>query len=251
MDLLPRKPPEYQMSFRRDLFPPKSLLDVNFSRPNTTYNGPKAVRDSTELISALEGYLKPESRVLDLGCGPRDQAKVFEFLDCKYVGTDFTSAEADVKADAHCLPFVSGSFDVVFSYAVLEHLHNPFVAALEIRRVLKPGGVFCGTVSQGEPFHDSFFHHTAWGVASLGAHTGFSVERLWPSVDTLFALSRMGRYPVPIRMMIRMIDAIHRATPFLAPRKFFSWSKAEKQQDELFRAGSVCFLMMKGSDAPL
>ena len=64
-------------------------------------------------------------QVLDLGCGPRDQAKIFDYLRCEYVGIDFTSTEADIKADAHCLPFVSESLDVVFSYAVLEHLHKP------------------------------------------------------------------------------------------------------------------------------
>jgi len=250
IDLLPQQPRDYQVRFRRDLSPPKSIMDVNTSRPQQSYNGPKAARDSTELISSLQHYLRAGSNVLDLGCGQRDQAKVFEYLQCNYVGIDLTSKEADIAADAHCLPFASNSFDVVFSYAVLQHLHNPFVAALEIGRVLRPGGVFCGTVSQGEPFQASFFHHTAWGVASLAAHTGFAIERLWPSVDTLRALSRMGRYPFPIRMAFLVIDATQRGLPILAPRKFFSWSKKEKQWDELFRAGSICFLMTKRPDIP-
>jgi ubiquinone/menaquinone biosynthesis C-methylase UbiE len=37
------------------------------------------------------------------------------------------------------LPFRDGSFDAVFSMAVLEHVRDPFRCAREITRVLKAG----------------------------------------------------------------------------------------------------------------
>ena len=80
---------------------------------------------------------------------------------------DYAHSEADLLADAHAIPFADDSFDCIFSYAVLEHLHNPFVALSEVARVLRPGGWFIGTVSQGEPFHSSYFHHTPWALLSL------------------------------------------------------------------------------------
>lgn len=46
---------------------------------------------------------------------------------------------APVTADA--LPFPDGSFDLVYSVAVLEHVPKPAETVAEIRRVLRPGGL--------------------------------------------------------------------------------------------------------------
>ena len=145
------------------------------------------------LFSAAEPWLSRGARLLDLGCGPRDQATPAGYFGLDYVGIDFDSANADIHADAHAIPFQNESFDAVVSYAVVEHLYNPFVAVAEVARVLRSGGIFFGAVC-GEPFHDSYFHHTAFGVMSVMREAGFHVTRLWPSYDTLQALAGMGRY---------------------------------------------------------
>jgi len=221
------------------------LESMDISIPTITYDGPLASRDSSELISAIAGYLKPQSKVLDLGCGPRDQAIVFKHLECQYVGIDYSNPKADMLADAHALPFQSTIFDCVFSYAVLEHLHNPFIAINEIARVIKDGGVYVGTVSQGEPFHDSYFHHTAWGLISLiQSHPELELKRIWTSDDTLGSLSRMGKYPRAIKSLISIVDKIHTAFPFLAPRKM-TWSNKDKMLDSIYRSGSICFVVQK------
>jgi SAM-dependent methyltransferase len=223
----------------------QAVLDqLDVRRPQITYKGPVALRDSSELLSALLPYLSPSSRILDLGCGPRDQAVPFEHLGYSYVAIDNATAAADVLADAHAIPFRADTFDCVFSYAVLEHLHSPFLALQEIRRVLRPGGVFCGTVSQGEPFHSSFFHHTVWGLISLAASSEMAILRLWPSYDTLLSLAKMGRYPRLVKAAIRVIHALHTRAPFLAPRRL-RWPLREKQLDELYRAASLCFLLQR------
>jgi len=46
-----------------------------------------------------------------------------------------------LEADAHCLPFNS-SFDVVISFETIEHLTDAPRFLSEVRRVLRPGGVF-------------------------------------------------------------------------------------------------------------
>jgi SAM-dependent methyltransferase len=46
------------------------------------------------------------------------------------------------KMDAEAMSFPNNSFDVVFSRAVFEHLASPANVLKEVRRVLRPGGVF-------------------------------------------------------------------------------------------------------------
>ena len=190
------------------------LRDVLVERPKVTYDGPRAERDSSELFSAAARWLQPGARLLDLGCGPRDQAAPAAHYGASYVGIDYSSERADLLADGHAIPFRDGTFDVVLSYAVLEHLYHPFVAVQEVARVLRPGGVFVGTVSQGEPFHDSYFHHTAWGLLTVLRPAGMRALRLWSSHDTLHALATMGRYPRVLRLAIEAAPShLRRAFP--------------------------------------
>lgn len=162
------------------------LRRINITRPDIEYKGPQEGRDSRELMTEIMRHIKSRGIVLDLGCGPRDQYQSVSYLGHQYIGIDFSGDFADILADAHSLPFVDQSFDCVLSYAVLEHLHNPFIAISEIARVLKFGGIFVGTVSQGEPFHASYFHHTPWGILSLVSTTNsLKINRLWASMDTL------------------------------------------------------------------
>jgi ubiquinone/menaquinone biosynthesis C-methylase UbiE len=44
-------------------------------------------------------------------------------------------------ASVYGLPYADGTFDAAFACAVLQHLADPVAALMEIRRVLKPGGV--------------------------------------------------------------------------------------------------------------
>jgi ubiquinone/menaquinone biosynthesis C-methylase UbiE len=210
-----------------------------------TYAGPPALRDSAELFSAVEQDLKAGARLLDLGCGPRDQYVAADHYGLRYVGVDQQSAAADILADAHALPFQAGMFEAVLAYAVFEHLYNPFLAGAEVARVLSPGGVFFGAVSQGEPYHDSFFHHTALGLLTVLKASGLEPVRLWFSYDTLHALAVMGRYATAVRWLIEGVHRIHATLPFLAPRKHFRWSESEKQVDALHRAASICFVARK------
>lgn len=247
VDLRPR--PEMSFSAplkgRLDTDFPSLLEGIETSRPPERYEGPVALRDSRELLSEIISRVLEPGAVLDLGCGPRDQAAPIEYLGHHYVGIDYSNLEADFLADAHAIPFRSQTFDCVLSYAVLEHLHTPALALREIERVLKPGGVLVGTVSQGEPFHSSFFHMTAWGVLALAKQAGtFEVLRCWPSHDTLRALATMGRYPRVIKRLIAAVDRLHRSLPLLAPRRL-RWSDKEKQLDELYRAASICYVMKK------
>ncbi len=76
----------------------------------------------------------------------------------------------DVVGDVHRLPFRDGSVDFVLAGAVFEHLHQPFDAAGEIYRVLKPGGYVYADCNflfayHGYPHH--YFGATPQGLRSV------------------------------------------------------------------------------------
>lgn len=48
------------------------------------------------------------------------------------------------RLDAETLPFPDQYFDIVYSWGVIHHSEKPEVIIREIRRVLKPGGIFIG-----------------------------------------------------------------------------------------------------------
>jgi len=221
------------------------LRAVDTTPPLETYVGPAARRVSTGFMSELSRLLPAAARVLDLGCGPRDQAVPLEFLGFDYVGIDVSGDAADLHADAHAIPFADSVFDCVFSYAVLEHLHSPWLALREIERVLKPGGILMGSVSQGEPFHESYCHMTAWGVISLARGApSMTLRKLWGGGDALWSLGTIGRYPKVVKLMIRAVHRVHQTFPLLAPRRL-RWTDLEKRIDAMHRAGSVMFVLQK------
>jgi SAM-dependent methyltransferase len=220
----------------------EALKVCSVSKPPMTYDGPRVIRDSAELFSAVASSLQPGDRILDLGCGERDQEPVAAHYGLRYAGVDYSSPGAGILGDAHSLPFSDATFEFVLSYAVFEHLHNPYIAASEVARVLTPGGLFFGAVSQGEPFHDSYFHHTPLGVLALLQASGLTVKHIWPSYDTLHALATMGRYPRASRVLIEILHRFIKATPFLAPRAFFRSSQRGKELEALYRTAGICFV---------
>lgn len=116
-------------------------------------------------VAALLPVLRERGarRVLDLGCGVGRHALFFaeqgfavEAIDGAAAGLDFARREAASRglrlglrqADADALPFADESFDYVLSWNVIFHgtLGDVGRRLAEIWRILKPGGLYQGTM---------------------------------------------------------------------------------------------------------
>lgn len=93
---------------------------------------------------------------LDLGCGKGDLLKLLQPCFGKVAGCDpsvemmqaidgIDGVEARTQADVSTLPFDDGQFDFVTAVCVYHHVSvaERVRLTLEVKRVLKPGGIFC------------------------------------------------------------------------------------------------------------
>lgn len=69
--------------------------------------------------------------------------------NCRRFGISVTKANLDNDA----VPFPDNCFDVVFAFEVFEHFANPQHVLEEIKRVLKPGGIFLCSIPATCTYH--------------------------------------------------------------------------------------------------
>lgn len=132
------------------------------------------------------GALDHRPRILEIGSRNvtgAEPRKVFGF-EHDYIGVDIQAGpNVDVVADAHRLSQAvePGSVDAILSFSVLEHLVFPWKVALEINRVLKPGGLAFIATHPLWPAHElpaDFWRFPVGGLVHLfGETTGFRVLR--------------------------------------------------------------------------
>ena len=99
-------------------------------------------RINDHLARLLAAHGPTSGRVLEIGGRLHPRGQVFgEAFD--YVNLDLQHAgEHTVVGDITACPEIAdGSYDVVLSVDVFEHLDRPWLAAAEISRILAPGGL--------------------------------------------------------------------------------------------------------------
>jgi SAM-dependent methyltransferase len=136
----------------------------------------------TDWVTA-HGPARP--KLLDIGGRARSGVQRAEhYPECDVTTFDIVpDAGVDVVGDAHELSryFPPDSFDFAHSTSVFEHLVMPWKAALEINRVLKPGGMLLIFTHQTIGMHDipwDFFRFSDASWSGLfNRYTGFEIDQ--------------------------------------------------------------------------
>jgi hypothetical protein len=142
-----------------------------------------------EYFQSWENFLMalaqfPGGTVLEIGARARSaitrQHRIPPQLD--YVGLDILPGpNVDVVGDAHELSrlFPDRRFVAAFSTSVFEHLAMPWKVALELNRILVPGGIVFTSTHQTWPIHEEpwdFWRYSKYSWPTLfNAATGFEI----------------------------------------------------------------------------
>lgn len=154
----------------------------------------------------------PAGRVLDVGAGDGYLSGQLAERCAEVMGLEYEPDGVDLagrmlagrpnvsvrQGDAYNIPFESGGFDGVVMADVIEHLHEPGRAVLEMARVVKPDGVVLVTTPhwrEDRPIEANHVtEYTAEQLADLLA-PGFGDVRMvfsWPRMWSDFYRTRAG-----------------------------------------------------------
>ncbi len=135
---------------------PAALFDASLrqarrdraARLGRAAENPLLRRMADDLLDRLDMVSRRFERALDLGSGPglltqKLRAQGIEVTPCD-AGGGFAAALDGLRHEEDALPFLPGSFDLVVSAGVLDSVNDLPGALVQIRRLLRPDGLFLG-----------------------------------------------------------------------------------------------------------
>ncbi len=158
--------------------------------------------------------IPPSGRILDIACGDgatlsRIDAKEKHGVDINAENVraarklGITAVERDVD---HGLPYADAYFDIVITEGLIQHLYSPESLLQEIERVLKPGGLYIGSMTNnyhlwhrvmyllGRPQDSFLFRNRAWQItSSFFTLAGFR-KILSGQFEILMCTAKPGRF---------------------------------------------------------
>lgn len=173
--------------------------------------------DIERAVARARSRVAPEQPlVLDLGCGNRPYADLFE--GCRYLGVDHTVQDtlADAVTDATRLAFRDRSFDIVFCTQVVEHVPTPAALVAETFRVLRPGGFLVLTGPFWWPLHEEpydFHRFSRHGFRHMLETAGYEEFEIapdggdWAQLFLNVALHLPGKPLAPVRLLTNAAGA--------------------------------------------
>jgi len=170
----------------------KKLLEKNrqlinrelYNAEKRRFYSPATYASYKKLIPILKEY--SQGNLLDIGCGdmPFKFAvieKVIEYdsLDVEE-RTDGVTYIGNIQ-DMHMID--DEKYDTAIAIEVLEHIPNPFKAAEEMYRILKPEGFAILSMPHLSRIHEApfdFYRYTKYGIRSVLENAGFEIIEIKP-----------------------------------------------------------------------
>lgn len=173
-------------------------------------------------------------RLIDVGCGRGEFLHNFQDLGLVVNGVDREQCHSnflkniDVKyidIEKDSIPYDNGTFDIVFSKSVIEHMHDPTNFLYEIHRILKTGGIAIIMTpdwkSNMKVYFDDYTHRTPFTVTSMhDALKMFGFRNI--GSELFYQLPILWRFP-SLKLLSQFINLFLPVT-LKSNIKFIRWS---------------------------
>ncbi|BFU46429.1 class I SAM-dependent methyltransferase [Krasilnikovia sp. MM14-A1004] len=176
---------------------------------------------------------------LDIGAAGGGNTRVLRAAGWRPIALEYSADGAAVarergltviRGDATNLPCGSGSLDLVTAFDVLEHIGDDYLAAAEIRRVLRPGGTLLVTVpadmrlwSEHDVASRHFRRYDRAALEGVVTKAGLLVDQLWSwnvLLRPVVAATRrrasgneLSLMPPPVNLALRAVVVAERYLP--------------------------------------
>src|SRR5579864_860809 len=165
------------------------------ARESSTAADQFLVREAAEQLSARIASI---NRCFTTSLDMNSRAQSFEVLrsTAQNWARSGSTNQVDVVADDEFLPFTDATFDLVTSVLSLHAVNDLPGTLLQIRRVLKPDGVFLAAMFGGDTLHELRLAFTAAEAAALGGAS----PRIAPFADVrdLGGLLQRAGFALPV-----------------------------------------------------
>lgn len=163
-------------------------------------------RVADDVALRLSAVLRPFELAVDLGTPTDDvRRRLADRVGRLVVAGNGAARDITVMADEEALPFRDGSLDLVVSALALQFVHDLPGTLIQIRRALKPDGLFLAALVGGSSLHEL---REAFAGAEAEIDGGVS-PRVAPFADLrdLGALLQRAGFALPVtdvdRVMVR------------------------------------------------
>lgn len=170
------------------------------------------------ILDQLNPFLKPSSRILEVGCAYGFFLKVAQQRGYRMMGLEISGAEqkarqAGFEVRSETLEELKGfeqSFDAVVMFDVIEHFDHPNRALQIVKRILKKNGILAVVTPDVESFsckvlraywphwkEEHIIYYSKRGLSKLFELNGFKIEAMktaWKATSLRLIASHNARY---------------------------------------------------------
>jgi SAM-dependent methyltransferase len=166
-------------------------------------------RERRAIIERELRRLGPPGQAIEIGAAGGGNCRTLTAHGWDVLATEFVTAGVTIaksrgintiQADARRLPLPAAAFDLLVAFDVLEHIDEDDMAAAEIMRVLRPGGVALIAVpcdmdlwSAHDVLNNHFRRYDRDGLTKVVQGAGLVIDALWSWNVLLRPIVKMRR----------------------------------------------------------